>query len=170
MVAAGLPTAPLLRRLGVRVPLMGARGYSVTLAGRGTPPRHALYLAEAKLGLSPFDGRRARRGRVRARCDRHGRLTPRWGSGCSPRRARTSAGWRPDPDGPAEAWAGLRPATPDGLPLIGALPGLDGIYLATGHGMLGVTLAPATADLLAPLVLEGRAAPELTPFDPARRL
>ena len=91
-------------------------------------------------------------------------------SGCSPRRAPTSRGWQPDPDGPAEAWAGLRPATPDGLPLIGALPGLDGIYLATGHGMLGVTLAPATADLLAPLVLEGRAAPELAPFDPARRL
>ena len=35
---------------------MGARGYSVTVAGRGTPPRHALYLAEAKLGLSPFEG------------------------------------------------------------------------------------------------------------------
>ena len=79
-------------------------------------------------------------------------------------------GWHPDPDGPVEAWAGLRPATPDGLPLIGALAGLDGIYLATGHGMLGVTLAPATANLLAPLVLEDRAAPELAPFDPARRL
>ena len=79
-------------------------------------------------------------------------------------------GWQPEPDGPVEAWAGLRPATPDGLPLIGALPGLDGVFLATGHGMLGVTLAPATADLLAPLVLEGRAAPELAPFDPARRL
>jgi len=80
------------------------------------------------------------------------------------------AGWQPDPAGPEQAWAGLRPTTPDGLPLIGALPGLDGIYLATGHGMLGVTLAPATANLLAPLVLEGRAAPELAPFDPARKL
>ena len=80
------------------------------------------------------------------------------------------AGWQPDPDGPVQTWAGLRPTTPDGLPLIGALSGLDDIYLATGHGMLGVTLAPATANLLAPLVLEGPAAPELTPFDPARRL
>jgi D-amino-acid dehydrogenase len=59
---------------------------------------------------------------------------------------------------------------PDGLALIGALLGLDDIYLARGPGMLGVTLAPATADLLAPHVLAGRAAPELTPFDPARRL
>jgi D-amino-acid dehydrogenase len=80
------------------------------------------------------------------------------------------AGWRPDADGPINAWAGLRPATPDGLPLIGPLPGLEGVYLATGHGMLGVTLAPATAALLAPLVLDGRAAKELAPFDPSRKI
>src|SRR5207253_1712261 len=55
-IAAGLPTVSLLRRLGVRLPIVGARGYSVTIEGRGTPPRHALYLAEAKLGLSPFAG------------------------------------------------------------------------------------------------------------------
>src|SRR5439155_10236646 len=54
IVAAGLATARLLRRLGTRVPLQGARGYSVTMPGRGSPPRHALYLAEAKLGLIPY--------------------------------------------------------------------------------------------------------------------
>jgi D-amino-acid dehydrogenase len=169
VVAAGLPTAPLLRGLGVRVPLMGARGYSVTIAGRGTPPRHALYLAEAKLGLSPFEGgvRVAGVFELGARdADAAAGVGERLLAAARP----YLAGWRPDSDGPAEAWAGLRPATPDGLPLIGALPGLHGVYLATGHGMLGVTLAPATADLLAPLVLEGRAAPELAPFDPARRL
>jgi D-amino-acid dehydrogenase len=169
VVAAGLPTAPLLRRLGVRIPLMGARGYSVTIAGRGTRPRHALYLAEAKLGLSPFDG-----GVRVAGVFELGAKNENISSGVGERLLAAArpylGGWQPDPDGPVEAWTGLRPATPDGLPLIGALPGLDGIYLATGHGMLGVTLAPATADLLVPLVLDGRAAPELTPFDPARKL
>lgn len=169
VVAAGLPTAPLLRRLGVRVPLMGARGYSVTVAGRGTPPRHALYLAEAKLGLSPFDDG-VRVAGVFELGASNDDVSPAVGERLLAAARPYLAGWQPDPDGPVEAWAGLRPATPDGLPLIGALPGLDDIYLATGHGMLGVTLAPATADLLAPLVLEGRAAPELTPFDPARRL
>jgi D-amino-acid dehydrogenase len=148
---------------------MGARGYSVTLAGRGTPPRHALYLAEAKLGLSPFDG-----GVRVAGVFELGASNENVSAGVGERLLAAAhpylGGWHPDPDGPVDAWAGLRPATPDGLPLIGALPGLDGIYLATGHGMLGVTLAPATANLLAPLVLEDRAAPELTPFDPARRL
>ena len=169
VVAAGLPTAPLLRRLGVRVPLLGARGYSVTIAGRGTPPRHALYLAEAKLGLSPFDGG-VRVAGVFELGARNEDLSPAVGTRLLAAARPYLGGWQPDADGPVEAWAGLRPATPDGLPLIGALPGLDGVYLATGHGMLGVTLAPATADLLAPLVLEGRAAPELAPFDPARRL
>jgi D-amino-acid dehydrogenase len=169
VVAAGLPTAPLLRRLGVRVPLMGARGYSVTVAGRGTPPHHALYLAEAKLGLSPFDGG-VRVAGVFELGARNEDVSPAVGERLLAAARPYLGGWQPDTDNLVEAWAGLRPATPDGLPLIGALPGLDGIYLATGHGMLGVTLAPATADLLAPLVLEGRAAPELTPFDPARRL
>jgi D-amino-acid dehydrogenase len=167
VVAAGLPTAPLLRSLGVRVPMLGARGYSVTVAGRGTPPRHALYLAEAKLGLSPFDGG-VRVAGVFELGARNADVAPGVGERLLAAARPYLAGWQPDAGGPVEAWAGLRPATPDGLPLIGALPGLDGVYLATGHGMLGVTLAPATADLLAPLVLEGRAAPELAPFDPAR--
>jgi D-amino-acid dehydrogenase len=169
VVAAGLPTAPLLRRLGVRIPLIGARGYSVTLAGQGTPPRHALYLAEAKLGLSPFDGG-VRVAGVFELGASNDDISPAVGERLLAAARPYLGGWHPDPDGPVEAWAGLRPATPDGLPLIGALPGLDGIYLATGHGMLGVTLAPATANLLAPLVLDGHAAPELTPFDPARRM
>jgi D-amino-acid dehydrogenase len=169
VVSTGLSTTQVLRRNGVRIPLEGARGYSVTLAGRGTPPRHALYLGEAKLGLSPFDGgvRIAGVFELGAR----EAVAPRDAGERLLAAARPYlAGWQAEADGPVEAWAGLRPATPDGLPLIGALPGLDGVYLATGHGMLGVTLAPATAALLAPLVLEGRAAPELAPFDPARKL
>jgi len=169
VIAAGLPTASLLRRLGIRVPLVGARGYSVTLPGRGAPPRHALYLAEAKLGLSPF-----RRGVRIAGVFELGARSTNVAPGAGERLIAAArpylAGWRPDADGPVDAWAGLRPATPDGLPLIGPLPGLDGVYLATGHGMLGVTLAPATAALLAPLVLERRAANELAPFDPSRKM
>ena len=138
----------------MRVPLLGARGYSVTLAGRGTPPRHALYLAEAKLGLSPFDGG-VRVAGVFELGARNADVAPGVGERLLAAARPYLAGWQPDSDGPVEAWAGLRPATPDGLPLIGALPGLDGVYLATGHGMLGVTLAPATADLLAPARARG---------------
>lgn len=67
-----------------------------------------------------------------------------------------------------EAWAGLRPAAADRLPLIGRLPGSRHQWMAAGHYRNGILLAPATAVSLADL-LEGRT-PEvnLSPFDPAR--
>ena len=67
-----------------------------------------------------------------------------------------------------EAWAGLRPATRDGLPLLGPLPFSPREIAATGHFRNGILLAPATAHLLADL-LEGKPATlDLTPFSPER--
>jgi D-amino-acid dehydrogenase len=58
--------------------------------------------------------------------------------------------------------------TPDGLPLIGRLPGSPEVVLASGHNMLGLMLAPATGRQVTDL-LSGAAAPDLaTAFDPAR--
>jgi D-amino-acid dehydrogenase len=167
VVAAGLATSALVRALGLRIGLVGARGYSVTVGGRGTPPRHALYLAEAKLGLSPYDGG-VRIAGVFELGARAAAAPARAGERLLEAARPYLAGWQPEPGERLETWAGLRPATSDGLPLIGRAPGHDGLYLATGHGMLGVTLAPATAAVLAPLVVEGREEPELRPFDPGR--
>ena len=72
------------------------------------------------------------------------------------------------PAEPLDEWVGLRPVTPDGLPAIGAVPGPDGLYVATGHGMLGLTLGPVTGKLLAESILDGRASLPLEPFDPGR--
>jgi glycine oxidase len=58
-----------------------------------------------------------------------------------------------------EAYAGLRPATRDGLPVIGPVPGVEGLFLAAGHFRKGVLLSPATASLVADWVL-GRPPPE----------
>ena len=61
-------------------------------------------------------------------------------------------------------WAGLRPMTPDGLAIIDAAPGVEGLYLATGHSRTGVTYGPVTAWLLAQLVAGGGTELPLTPF------
>lgn len=68
----------------------------------------------------------------------------------------------------ASDWAGLRPGSPDGLPILGRLPGWENVYVATGHFRNGILLAPVTGKLLSQLVLEGRADTDLRPFDPAR--
>lgn len=168
VVCAALGSSTLLERHGLSIPLAGGRGYSLTARGSGVAPRHALYLAEAKTGISAFrDGVRIAgvfevpaaaavvdRRRVRSMVDQT----------CAYLRD-----WRPTPDEPKIAWAGLRPMSPDGLPYIGAVPGASNLYVATGHGMLGVTLAPATAAALAPQALGGAPDPVLAPFAPDRR-
>lgn len=169
VVAAGASSASFLRRLGVRLPLVGARGYSFTFAGGATRPTHALYLAEAKVGISSYsDSVRV------AGVFELGRSAERFDRARIEAMLRTVEpyfeDWRPSSERALLEWAGIRPMTADGLPLLGRAPALQNVFVATGHGMLGVTLAPATAALLTPLVLEGREAPELAPFDPARRI
>lgn len=66
-----------------------------------------------------------------------------------------------------EHWAGLRPGTPDGLPILGADPEVEGVLYATGHFRNGILLAPATAHLLG-RALEGERPAQLRPFGPAR--
>lgn len=67
-----------------------------------------------------------------------------------------------------EVRVGLRPVSADGLPLIGPVSGVDGAYLATGHGPTGLTLGPYTGKLVSQLVLDGAAERDLSAVDPGR--
>ncbi len=67
-----------------------------------------------------------------------------------------------------ETWAGLRPMTPDGLPVLGPSPDVAGLYYATGHGRNGILLAPLTGRLIAELIVAGTSPDGLDPFLPAR--
>jgi len=69
-----------------------------------------------------------------------------------------------------EVWAGLRPATPDGLPLLGALPTQPNHFIATGHYRDGILLAPATAHVMAQLLSGESPSIDLTPFYPTRKM
>ncbi|MGC8667887.1 MAG: glycine oxidase ThiO [Chthonomonadales bacterium] len=68
------------------------------------------------------------------------------------------------------AWAGLRPATPDGLPLIGPVARWQNVYVAAGHYRNGILLAPITADLVSGLILGEELPISLQPYLPARFL
>jgi glycine oxidase len=67
-----------------------------------------------------------------------------------------------------EAWAGLRPATPDEIPILGRLPGKPNHFVATGHYRNGILLAPATATLMADLLERKPLPPWLATFAPDR--
>ena len=65
-------------------------------------------------------------------------------------------------------WAGFRPYTPDGLPLLGPAPGVDGLVLATGHDGSGIGMSPVSARLVAAAVTKADPPLPLEPFDPRR--
>jgi glycine oxidase len=70
----------------------------------------------------------------------------------------------------SRAWAGLRPGTADGLPLLGRPPGWHGVTLAAGHFREGILLAPITGELIADLVAQRRPRLPMDAFDPGRFL
>ncbi len=69
---------------------------------------------------------------------------------------------------PTRTWAGLRPVTPDGRPLVGPDPDAEGLWYATGHGRNGILWAGLTGELVAQLLAGERVDHDLTPIDPAR--
>jgi D-amino-acid dehydrogenase len=69
---------------------------------------------------------------------------------------------------PARIWRGLRPCAPDGLPIVGQADGIANLYLATGHAMLGIALAPVTGEIVADLVTGASPRHDIEPFAPSR--
>ncbi|WP_326616680.1 FAD-binding oxidoreductase [Streptomyces decoyicus] len=66
------------------------------------------------------------------------------------------------------AWSGVRPMSPDGLPIVGPAPGAPGLWLLSGYGIDGMPLAPGTSRLLAEYLTGARSPAETEPFSPAR--
>lgn len=168
VLATGARSGMLARRLGYSLPLQAGKGYSLTYAEDAIRLQQPLDLVEAGIVCSPFaqgwrasgtlelsgidDRADARRiAALRRGLQRYLRLPPGALDG-------------------GEPWQGLRPLTPDGLPVIGAVPGHANGYIATGHAMLGMTLAPVTATMIADLIVDGHRHAEADAFDPMRFL
>lgn len=162
IVAAGVWSGPLLRRAGVRLPIEMGKGYSLDFAPSPVSVRHALYLHEARVAITPLTGRLRLAGTMELSGLNH-RIEPRRVAAISRAGTGFLRGW-PDGVSPTRVWAAGRPMTPDGLPVIGLAPGISNLAIASGHAMLGVTLAPATGEAIAELLTTGRAPAVIAPF------
>jgi D-amino-acid dehydrogenase len=165
VLAAGAWSGDVGRKLGVEFPILAGKGYSITVDQPSVPLSGPLYLADAKVACTPFKGANRFAGmmeltgpddsidpiRLLAMTTALDRYLPGWEKG-----ARRTV------------WAGLRPISPDGLPLIGKIPDAGDVYVATGHGMLGVTMAPVTGEIIAELIVDGSTRHDLSAFRPER--
>ncbi|WP_420635799.1 NAD(P)/FAD-dependent oxidoreductase [Candidatus Palauibacter sp.] len=165
VVATGAEAGALLGMLGCALPLQAGKGYSITVRDARARLRQPVHVAPARIGFTPFRGALRIIGTMEfSGINRH---LDRRRVALLERAARRYVPGALD-GGERVDWVGMRPVLPDGLPAIGRLPDMDNVHVATGHQMLGVTLAPSTGWALAQLVLEGRSDIDLTPFDPAR--
>lgn len=167
VVAGGSWSPGILEGLGLRIPLQPAKGYSVTI---DHPPRSMsipAILTEAKVAITPLGPRLRFAGTLELA-----------GLDLSINRRRVGAilravpsylsGFRSDDYAAIEPWAGLRPCSPDGVPFVGRFAQCRNLIAATGHAMLGVSLAPITGKLVSEIVGGKTPSVDLTPLSPDR--
>lgn len=153
----------LLREAGYKLSLQAGKGYSMTLKNPLQLPRLCSIFCEAKVAITPmgdtlrFAGTMEVGGldlsinpkRVRGIIKSVNQYFPQFSEA--------------DFDG-VEAWAGLRPVSPDGIPYLGKLPKLDNVVVAGGHAMMGLSLGPVSGRIAADLLRNER------PFRPIERM
>jgi D-amino-acid dehydrogenase len=149
VIATGPWSESLGKMLGLRLPVIGAKGYSLVLPPAAPQPKRSIYLIERKVAVNPHrDALRIAGTLELVRND----------FSINARRVdvivRGARGMLNIGDAPAarEIWRGLRPCTPDGMPVIGRARGRGDVWLATGHQMAGLKCAPGTGLLLAQLM------------------
>jgi glycine oxidase len=164
VVAGGAWSGEVAGWLGARLPVFPVRGQILALACLPPPVRHTIYTHTGYL-VPKADGRVV----VGATEDHAGFDARPTASGMGRLLTMAPALVPALAEAPFEsAWAGLRPATADRLPLLGPLPGWENVLLATGHYRNGILLAPITAERLAEYIVNGCDA-GLAPVDPLLR-
>jgi D-amino-acid dehydrogenase len=153
VLATGPFAARLAGKVGVRLPVRGGKGYhrDVEIGPNGAPP---LRVASVHSETSVFSTRLDNFVRFAGTMEFSGE-----NSAMLPARlnqlARSAKSCFPalGTARPKSEWCGLRPMSADGLPMVGGIGGVEGLAVATGHGMLGLTLGPVTGEMIANHVL-----------------
>ena len=158
VLAAGPWTELLARRVNAEVPTPPMRGQMI--AYRSTSVHHAVWGEDGYLVPKPrgftFAGATVEDAGFRKHTTERGLAgLRRAAAGMVPALRYAEA---------ASTWAGLRPGSPDGLPVLGRVPGRENVYIAAGHFRNGILLAPVTGRLMTQLICEGRTEIDLRPF------
>lgn len=164
VLAAGAWTGPVSKLFGAPLPIRPGKGYSIDVGP--FPLRSAVNLSDAKVAVTPLHDRLRLAGTME-----FGGLDEDINEVRVAAILRAPERYLRDWTAPTRRIApraGMRPMSPDGLPLIGRLGDLTNTYVSTGHGMLGVTLAPGSAAALTRLIRDGTLPEALKPFSPSR--
>ena len=165
VIALGAWTPAFARRLGIRAPIQPGKGYSITYSRPALVPRHPMVLKDRSVCVTVW-GSGFRLGSTMEFSGHDDTLN-------AIRLAALERGAREflrEPVGAEvhERWCGWRPMTWDDLPLLGRAPGQRKVWIAAGHGMLGISMSTATGQLMADLMTGRPPAFDPSPYRPER--
>ena len=165
VIALGAWTPAFARRLGIRAPIQPGKGYSITYSRPARVPRHPMVLKDRSVCVTVWDNG-FRLGSTMEFSGHDDTLN-------ATRLAALERGAREflrEPVGAEvhERWCGWRPMTWDDLPLLGRAPGQRKVWIAAGHGMLGISMSTATGQLMADLMTGRPPAFDPSPYRPER--
>ncbi len=151
VLASGAWSTELARSLHLRLPMQAGKGYSVTLTNPKQLPQICSIFTEARVAVTPMNGS-LRFGGTMEIAGLNSNISKRRVQGI----IRSVPQYYPqfqesDFEG-IEPWYGLRPCSPDGLPYLGRPKSWNNLVIATGHAMMGLSLAPITGKLGGQLV------------------
>ena len=165
ILASGSWSPEIARMLNLRIPIQAAKGYSVTLENPPVTPKLPLLFSEARVVVNPLGYALRIAGTLElAGMDfslnlRRVRAMQQSSTHYLPGLAEAKV---------IEVWRGLRPSTPDGLPIISRVKTFDNLIVAAGHAMLGMSLGPITGKLVSQLVNQERIELNIAPFAASR--
>jgi D-amino-acid dehydrogenase len=152
VLAAGSWTGKLAEMLGLKMPLLGGKGYGMTLNNAPKTPKYPAILTEGRVAVTPMrDGIRFV-GTMELGCPNGLGPTPAKLRGMRRTIQEAYPSLRDIDLETMPIWSGFRPCAPDGMPYIGRSRGFGNVTFATGHGMMGMSLGPVTGELVSQIV------------------
>lgn len=167
IIACGAWSPFLTRRLRLSLPLQGGKGYSFDLSGMEKNVQIPSILVEGKVAVTPMAGS-LRFGGTMEIAGTDLQVNRKRVEGIVHAITKFYPGINPGMPPLEKVWSGLRPCSPDGLPFIGKLRDFSNVTVATGHGMMGISLGPATGRLVCELLTGKKSSMDISAFDPRR--
>lgn len=167
IIASGAWSGVLSEKLGISLPLQGGKGYSMMFEGLGDKVNIPAIMLEARATATPMGNTLRCAGtmeiagidlsvnmnRVKGIVQGVNSFYPELPINIPQKEA---------------IWSGLRPCSPDGLPYIGRIPSFKNVVIATGHGMMGLSLGPATGKLVSEIISHHPLSINIDLLNPAR--
>ena len=167
VLCGGSWSPSIARDLRMRIPLQAGKGYGITLPQPRQLLQHCAILTEARVAVTAMDGA-LRVGGTMEIAGLDETINQRRVNGIIKSVPEYFPDFRTDDFAGLEPWVGLRPCPPDGLPYLGRTAAYPNLTLATGHAMMGLSLAPVTGKLIAEILSGQAPSIDLSLFSPDR--